>query len=400
GADDIVCRVSEVPIEEEFADDASATGQAGDASENGDSGEKRVSWAELFFDLVFVLAVTEISSLLHVDHSWAGAGRALVLFVPIYWAWVGISIYVNTHAADDPSSRVGIFAVGLAGMLMALAVPDAFGDRGVLFGASYFGARIVMGWLMFRGDGIFLSPFAIALFFSGPLLLLGGLLPYSPRIAIWAVVAFVDLSTPTTLRKRLQNMRFQPGHLAERFGLFLLIAIGESVAAIGATAASRAHIGLDVLVAVALAFVLAGGLWWVYFQYAADAMRFALATAEVQTVISRHVLTYGHLPFIGAIITVAVGMREVIANPSTPLGWAVTALLYGGCAIYLATFNYTRWKMFRKWSPTRSAGAVAVGVLLPAAPFLPGVVALAMLAVVLVALNVVEYLRVKRAGGL
>ena len=98
--------------------------------------EKRVTWAELFFDLVYVFAVTEVSSLLHAHHSWAGVLRALIVFVPIYWSWVGTSVIANTQDLTSASSRIGIFSVGLAGMFMALAVPDAYGERGVLLGCG------------------------------------------------------------------------------------------------------------------------------------------------------------------------------------------------------------------------------------------------------------------------
>jgi low temperature requirement protein LtrA len=111
--------------------------------------EKRVSWAELFFDLVYVLAVTEVSSLLQGHHTWGGVLRALVVFVPIYWSWVGTSIIANTRDVSSASSRMGIFAVGLAGMFMALAVPDAYGDRGWLLGCAYMGARLVLARLLF-----------------------------------------------------------------------------------------------------------------------------------------------------------------------------------------------------------------------------------------------------------
>src|SRR6266545_2276812 len=188
--------------------------------------EKRVTWAELFFDLVFVFAITQVSGLLHEDHTWAGLGRALVVFVPIYWAWVGTSVHANTHEID-PLDRLGIFAVGLCALFMAMATPDAYAERGVLFGAAYYGARIVLAFLIFRGRGMTLSPFSVALFFSGPLLLIGGFFDDSVRVALWAVAALADLSAPRLLRRRLLTLRFDSSHMQERFGLLVLIALGE-----------------------------------------------------------------------------------------------------------------------------------------------------------------------------
>lgn len=360
--------------------------------------DKRVSWAELFFDLVFVFAITQVSALLLGNHNGLGLLRAAVVFVPVYWAWVGSSIQGNLRNTEQLTVRFAIFAVALAGLLMALAVPQAYGDRGVLFGAAYFGGRIALALVATGGRHWRASPFTVALFVSGPLLLIGGFLPPPARTAVWAVAALIDLSTPTVLKRRLAAMHFDANHLSERFGTFVLIAIGETVVAIGAPVAANEYLSVAVLLAVAVAFAIAVGLWWVYFHFAADAIRFALETAKVQVTVSRHVLSYAHLFFIGAIIAVAVGMHEAIAHPGDRLPWPVAALLYGGCALYLATFGYTRWMMFQLVSKTRLIAAGAVLILLPVAPLLPALVALTVLAVALTALNTIELRTARHAA--
>lgn len=352
--------------------------------------EKRVSWAELFFDLVFVFAITQVSALLLGDHSGAGLLQATVVFVPIYWTWVGTSIQANLRDMDRLRNRAAIFAVALAGLLMALAAPGAYHDRSVLFGGAYFGGRIVLGLVATGGRHWTASPFTVAMFVSGPLLLVGALLPPPARTAVWAVAALLDLSTPTVLKRRLAALHFEPGHLSERFGLFVLIAIGETVVAIGAPAAASEHLTAAALLAVAVAFLVAVSLWWVYFHFAADAIRFALQTAQVQVQVARHVLSYAHLAFIGSIIAVAVGMHDAVSHPGESLSWPVAALLYGGCAVYLATFGYTRWMMFHMVSTTRLAAAGVVLILLPSARFLPALLSLTVLALALAALNVIE----------
>lgn len=362
-----------------------------------DAPEKRVSWAELFFDLVFVFAITQVSALLHADHSWAGMLRALIVFVPIYWAWVGTSIEANVHDLSAPRLRSAVFGVALAGLFMALAVPHAYTDRGLLFGAAYWAARLLLAGIAFGLGRWPVNPFSVGMAVSGPLLFAGGLVSGPARIGLWAAAAAIDLATPTVLRPRLRGLRFDAGHLAERFGLLVLIALGESVAAIGAPVAAGERVGAGVLGSVAAAFALSCALWWVYFQYAADAMRFALATARVQSDITRHVLSYAHLAFVGSIIVLAAGMRETVVRPGDPTGWALTGLLYGGAAVYLATFGYTRWQMFRLVSTTRMTAAVAVLVLMPAAPYLPALAALTLLAAAVAVLNGVEHARVRRA---
>jgi low temperature requirement protein LtrA len=366
-----------------------------------EAAEKRVDWAELFFDLVFVVAVTRVSTVLEHDHTWGGLLRALIVFVPIYWTWVGTAIQTNLNDVTRPYLRLRVFAVALAGIFMALSLPEAYDGLALLFACAYWGGRILLGVGVFRAawqaGRAPINPFVVSMVVSGPMLVVGALCSGDIRELIWGLAALLDLSTPTLLRGRLRNMHFDAGHLAERFGLFLLIALGESVVAIG-TSTSFTHPGVVDVVAIAAAFALSCGLWWVYFHFAADAMRYSLATARVQLDITRLVLSYGHLAFIGAVIVVSVGLRESIAAPSEHLSWAVTGLLFGGTALYLATFGFTRWAMFRLVSWTRLTAAAAVLVLMPISPQVPAVAALLGLAVVLAVLNVVELLRVERIG--
>ncbi|MCZ4100066.1 low temperature requirement protein A [Streptomyces sp. So13.3] len=362
--------------------------------------EKRVTWAELFFDLVFVFAITQVSALLHEDHSWAGVGRALIVFVPPYWAWVGMSLHANRQDVDNPLDRIGIFAVGLSALFMGLALPLAYDGRGVLYGASYWAARLVLWALVLRWQDVRLSAFAVGACLTGPMLLAGGFLDGPARTALWGSAALIDLSMPFLLRRRLSRVRFHPGHLPERFGLFLIVALGESIVAIGAPASAAAHLDAAELTAVAAAFTLAAGLWWVYFAFAASAIQHALATSDRQTDTIREVLSYAHVGFLGGVIAVAVGMHDAVAHPAARLGTGVAGLLFGGCALFLAVFGYTRWRMFRLWSTTRLAASAVVLAVLPLAARLPAVGALGLLALLIAALNVLEWERVRRAGSL
>ncbi|HEX4225276.1 MAG TPA: low temperature requirement protein A [Pseudonocardiaceae bacterium] len=360
--------------------------------------ELSVSWAELFFDLVFVFAVTEVSILLRKDPTLLGVGHAVVAFVPIYWVWVGTCIFANTHGLKTNIDRIGLFAVGLGGMFMALAVPQAYGGRGILFGASYLAVRIILLIMIWRAGKMPLVSFVIGAFVSGPLMLAGGFLPSLPspiRFLVWGVAAFADLSNPAFARKKLASARFAPGHLAERFGGFLIIALGESIVDIGAPAASATSLDVTTVVAVSAAFVLAAGLWWVYYAYAAGAVQHALSSKDARNDIIRTVLTYGHLVFIAAIIAVAVGMAEAVQYPERPLPWGDLNLLFVGCAVYLATFGYNRWKMFHTWSVVRLGGAAVVLALLPVAAHVPALIALYGLGIVVGAVNLTEYVLVR-----
>jgi low temperature requirement protein LtrA len=372
-----------------------------DSGAVGEPAEKRVTWAELFFDLVFVVAVTELSALVERDHSWAGLLRALIVFVPIYWVWVGTAIQTNLQDAGRPVLRLRIFVIALAAIFMALSLGGAYTDLGLVFALAYWLGRIVLATPVLRNlsrfAGFPINPYTVSVFVTGPLLVVGALVHGDAREAVWGLAALIDLSGPTLLQSRMLRMHFDAAHLAERFGLFVLIALGESVVSVG-TSTPLGELTVSGGFAVAAAFALSCGLWWVYFHYAADAMRHSLATARVQLDISRLVLSYGHLSFIAAIVAVAVGLHESIAHPVEHLSWAVTGLLFGGTALYLATFGFTRWAMFRLVSTTRLSTAAVVAALAPVAPHVPALVSLITLAAVLAALNLVELMRVEHTG--
>lgn len=361
--------------------------------------EKRVSWAELFFDLVFVYAVTEMSALLGHDHSWAGLLRALIVFVPIYWAWVGAAVLTNQRDVAKPGLRLILFAIALAALFMALAVAEAYTDRGLLYACAYWAGRLLLAsvllrdWL--RGRQLPLNPQVVSSVLTGPLLVIGALTHGTSRELLWGAAALIELGSVTALRRRLRAIHFDAAHLSERFGLFVLIALGESVVAIGGSAHP---LTVSVGFAVAAAFALSCGLWWVYFNYAADAVRHALATAAVQVDITRLVLSYGHLSFLVGIIAVAGGMHDAVAHPTHHLSWAFVGLLGGGTVLYLATFGFTRWAMFRLVSWTRLIAAGVVLAVLPVLAVVPAVVGLALLAAIVAVLNVVEWARVERSG--
>ncbi len=354
--------------------------------------EKRVGWSELFFDLVFVIAVTQTSALVREDHGWLGLVRAAVVFVPIYWTWVGTSLLANVNDVAPARWQLRIFAVALAGVFLALALDEAYGRRALLFALAYWVARFLLGVGGLRR----LSPYTLSVCVTGPLLVAGAFLPVGARTVVWAAAAALDLSAPTLLRRRLMRTHFDAGHLAERFGVLVLIALGESLVAIASSVSS----GLTVLdgVAVGLAFAVSVGLWWVYFHFAADAVRHSLLTAPIQIDITRIVLSYGHFLFITAIIAISVGLHEAVAEPAEHMSWTAAALLYGGAALYLATFGLTRWAMFRLVSVTRLTAAGVVLVALPAVGLLPAVLALLVLALILAALNLVEAVRNDRIG--
>jgi low temperature requirement protein LtrA len=351
---------------------------------------KRVTWLELFFDLVFVFAVTSAAELVHHDHSWLGLGRALTVFIPVFWVWVGATMHANLHEVDTVRGRLGMFAVAFCGLVLGLTLPGTFEGTALWFGGTYWVARIVL-LLAIHGlphRGAF-TTFTVGAFLTGPLFSVGALLPPTARTVVWALAALTDLSVPFLARKRLSSAPFEASHVAERFGLFVIIALGETVVATGHAATEHDLDALG-LAALAAAFAVCCGLWWVYFAFSAPAIHHALESATARIEIIRPVLSYGHLVLVAGVIGVAAAVGTTVQAPEEPLHIDEAALLFAGAAVYLGAFAFTRWHMFHTLATPRLVAAAVCLALITVAPGVPAVASVATLAVLLIALNAVE----------
>jgi low temperature requirement protein LtrA len=356
---------------------------------------KKVTPVELFCDLVFVFAIVQISALLHHDHSWAGLGHAAVLLVPLFWAWSAISIHANLNSIENSADRLTLFAAGLGALFMAASVPEAFGERGVIFGAAYLAQRAALtAHMLIRPKPDDPGPFFVVFFqISGPIMLVGGLLEGDARLALWLLAIAIDVVMPRLMRRYLSRMTFDLPHLLERHGLFLLIALGESILSVGATAVALPHLGAPAVATMISGFALVCGLWWIYFVFAGAALeeRLPAATERLRTDQLGRMLGFCHLSLVAGVIAVAVGLGETIAHPREHLDQGVAALLFGGVALYLATFGYTTWRMFRRLPVARLVSGGIVLAMLPFATEVPAVLALLDLAVALMLLALLEY---------
>ena len=359
--------------------------------------EKRVSWVELFFDLVFVFAVTQVAARLGQEPTWHGVLAAFAAFTPFWWSWVGTAVLANAADMDSTANRVRVFAAGGCSLVMTVAVPSVFDGGGWLFAGAYFVLRTVLLQWWFTtmaGRRIMASPFTWSSFVTAPLLLLTVPVPGDARIVAWAVIGLGEISSSTVFRARLARLRINVTHMPERFGLVVIIALGETVVAAAAGLGSSLDVGH--VVALLLAWVLVCGLWWMYFAYSASAIAYALRTAESPSRVVRWIFSYGHYALTCSIIAIAVALEHVVHSPGArPHGeqW----LLCGGAALYLAVFTWQRWLMFRTLSPTR-APAVAVALVLGVvATSVPGVAGLALVALLVSGLAPLELWLIRRA---
>lgn len=358
------------------------------------AGEQRVTWAELFFDLVWVFAITQVASVLAESHSLADVAKGLLLFLPLWMGWVGATLLGNASGAslDGAHGRLLLFALAGCGLGMSVAVPDAFESSGLIFGGCYVLMRLILWqrmrqWPLF--GGLRVEPFAVSLLVAGPLFLIGGIVGGSWRVLLWTLAVIVEIMGTALLGNRLDQACFETAHLPERFGLFVILALGENVVAAGTKASSMA-VSLTMVGSLALAFVLIVLLWWSYFHYGAPAARHSLHSDPVQARIVRDVFSYAHLAYAVAIILIAVGLKKMLAHPFDLPHSPPELMLPPGAALFLLGFCYARWRMFGAAAWPRFAGGLTCVILALLAPFLPILVTALAVVLVLVAINGVE----------
>ena len=361
-------------------------------------GTQRATSLELFYDLVFVFAVTQVSHLL-LDHlTWTGAGQAAVILLAVWWSWNYTTWATNELDPESPVVRLVVIGVMLASLTMAIAIPQAFGGRALLFAGSYVAIQVGRtAFLAFAAAGRGTLERAraerILIWFvaSGALWLAGAVADGSARTALWLGALALDYGAPLIVF-RVPGLRpvasaawnVQTAHFAERFQLFVIIALGESIVLTGATT-SDLELGLARMTAFALAFLASAALWWLYFTYVARIAERRLELAADRTTMARDGYTYLHVVLVAGVIVSAVGDELVIAHPTDELPWPEVAAVVAGPAIYLLAHVLFRLRFTGTLSTKRLAGAVACLAVAALGAVAPALVLAGLVVVVLVA---------------
>jgi low temperature requirement protein LtrA len=365
--------------------------------------EQRATTLELFYDLVFVFAVTQVSHLLLDDVSWEGAGEAALVLLVVWWAWNYTTWVTNELDPDSPIVRLLLIGIMLATLLMAVAIPDAFGSRGLLFACAYvaiqMGRHLFLTFASARTGTIERERAAHILIWlsaAGVFWIAGAFVEDEARAAVWLVALAIDYLGPVALYRVPGWPQLAPeawdvetSHFAERFQLFVIIALGESIVLIGATT-SDLDIDAARLTALALAFAGTAALWWLYFEYVADIAARRLRLSDTSTLLARDGYTYLHVVLIAGVIVWAVGDELVIAHPTDVLPAAEVVVLVSGPAIYLLGHVLFRLRMAGTLSRKRLAGALACVAVGGLGSVAPGLVLSALLVAVLVGVIVAE----------
>jgi low temperature requirement protein LtrA len=370
-------------------------------------GEQRATFFELFFDLVYVFAVTQLSHHLLADLSWAGAAQTAFMLVALYWAWNYTTWMTNWFDPDTVPVRLVLVFVMLASLLMAVAIPEGFGDYALLFACAYSGLQVGRNAFVVAvtPSGTFNQLFRQILawsLLSAPLWVAGGIVDdESVRWVLWLAALGLDLAAPLATywlpgagSTPMSQWEIEGAHFGERFQLFVIIALGESVVLAGATA-SATGLDVDVVAALLLAFLSSTALWWLYFGQVAGTVleRIRAATPEERGRIGRDIYTYLHLPIIAGIVLVAVGDELVIAHPTDELHGAGALVTLAGPALFLAGLMVCAGRLGHAQSVARVVAVVALFAAVPLASGADGLVVSALVTALLAALVVAEQVR-------
>jgi low temperature requirement protein LtrA len=357
---------------------------------------ERVTPLELFFDLVFVLALTQCTALMAHDQSWSGLAQGLLVLGVLWWAWVGYSWLTSVIDPEEGAVRL-VFFVAMAAMLIAsLSVQKAFGDLALSFALALGVFRLahIALFMLAGADDKDLRRSVIGLAVSTAvavsLLLLASLFDGVPQGALWALAIFLDMAGPYFFGS--EGWKLVPGHFAERHGLIVIIALGESIVAIGVGASGALDLGIGT--AAVLGVFLAAALWWIYFDVVAlvSARRLSeAAVGRVQNELARDSYSFIHLLMIAGIVLMALGMKVTIGHHDEHLHAEPAFALLGGLAIYLLGLVSFRYRHVHTINRQRLGLAIVLLFLIPVATAIPALLTVAIAVVLIWAMIAYEH---------
>jgi low temperature requirement protein LtrA len=358
--------------------------------------QESVKPLELFFDLVFVLGFTQCTALMVHDPTWEGLARGILVLALVWWSWVGYAWLTSVIDPEEGTVRLVIFAAMASLLVVALSIPDAFGDRAVTFAVAYGVVRtahIALFGIASRDDPD-LRRSVISLGASTAigvgLVLFGAIfLDDTAQSLIWALAILIDAALPGLFGAA--GWTLVPRHFAERHNLVIILALGESIVALGV--ASEVDLSAGVITAAVLGIGIASALWWIYFDVVALVTARRLEQApegRVRNDLARDSYSYLHFPMVAGIVLTALAMEATLHHVDEHLDAVRSAALLGGVALYLLAHVVLRLRNAHTLSRTRFGLAVALLLLVPVATTVPALVTVAALNVPLWAMIAYE----------
>jgi low temperature requirement protein LtrA len=350
--------------------------------------DERVLPLELFFDLVFVLAITQCTNLMSNDPTWGGLGKGTLVLGLLWWTWVGYAWLTSVLDPEEGAVRLVLFAAMAGLLILAISVPEAFGGLAFEFAIAYGvvrAAQIGLFLLASRDDPALrrsIWGLAVGTAIGVGIVIAGAFLDDLGQGAVWALALALDMSGPYLFGS--EGWKLVPGHFAERHGLIIIIALGESIVAIGVGAGTSLTWGIAA--AAALGVALAAAMWWLYFDVVAlvSARRLARTPeGRERNELARDSYSYLHFPMVAGIVLFALGLKKTLGHVDDPLDLVPAFALLGGVAIYLLGLVAFRYRHVHSINRQRLALALVLFALIPAATELPAVAILALVNVLI-----------------
>jgi low temperature requirement protein LtrA len=364
-------------------------------SEQAVEREHRITPLELYFDLVFVFAFTQTTAVISEDTTWAGVGRGLLILTAVWWAWASYAWLTNTVDAGEDGVLAAVLVAMAAMFVAALAVPDAFGSHGVVFGVAFLIVAVMhlaLYALSARSEPeLFVAILRIvpSSLLGASLILAAGFVDDPAKSVLWIGALAVGFLGP--LFGGISGWRLAPAHFVERHGLIVIIAIGESLIAIGLGARS-ADLDFKVIVAALLGLVVASSFWLAYFDFFPIRAQQLLTERQgaERIALARDAYSYLHLPMVAGIVLFAFAMEVTLEHVGRKLGTIPAFALCAGPALYLLAFVLLRLRIARRLGRGRIVAAAACMALFPVAVAVPALAALALIASIWVVFHAYE----------
>ena len=358
--------------------------------------EQEVTALELFFDLVFVFAITQVTRFLSHDPTWVRLVEATAILMVLWFGWSAYVWLQNRAATDEGAIRFVLLTAMGPVLVASLAVPNAFGKDALLFGVAFFLVRalhIVAYAVVARDDPTLLRVvvrLARTIMPAAALLVVAGFVPGTGRALCWVGALAIDYGG--LFLSGTSGWRVSPSHFAERHRLIVIIALGESIVALGA----GAGLGAGAIAGALLGMAVAACLWWAYFDVVAPVAerRLRAALPDEQARMARDSYTYLHLPMIAGIVVFAFGVKATLAHAHAHLGGVAAVALCGGVALYLLALSAFKRRNVGSFNYPRLVAAAVLAALAPVATELPALGSLALVTAttcVLIAYEVVRY---------
>ncbi len=362
-------------------------------------GDEQVTPLELFFDLVFVFALTQVTAMMAAKPTWEGLAEGMLVLSVLWFGWAAFAWLTNTINPDEGGVRIAIFVTMAALFVGSLAVPQAFGDDAVIFGVAYVVVRamhVALYAMASRDDPQLrhaIGTLAPTLLASGVLVLVACLVDDGAlRYGLWIAALAINVAGPVL--GGVEDWRIHPGHFSERHALFVIIALGESIVAAGVGIGGQ-ELDAALAAAAALTIAVTAALWWTYFDIGVHVAERKLKQLQggERARMARDSFTFIHLLMIAGIILFALGAKKTLEHVHEPLKWEAAVALGGGLALYFAGQIAFRLRNVRSFSRRRTTLMVALLALIPVAHEADALIALAIAAAACWTLIAYELLR-------